>query len=33
MGRSQAVEVNGEPAVSLEDLQSMFLDKRFPNGW
>ena len=28
-----AVEVDGEPAVSLEDLRSMFLDKRFPNGW
>jgi len=28
-----AVEVDGEPALSLEDLRSMFLDKRFPNGW
>jgi hypothetical protein len=28
-----AREVDGEPALSLEDLQSMFLDKRFPNGW
>ena len=28
-----AVEVDGEPAVSLEDLRSMFLDKRFPNSW
>ena len=28
-----AVEVDGEPSLSLEDLRSMFLDKRFPNGW
>ena len=28
-----AKEVDGEPAVSLEDLRSMFIDKRFPNGW
>jgi hypothetical protein len=28
-----AVEVGGEPAVYLEDLLSMFVDKRFPNGW
>ena len=28
-----ASEVDGEPAISLEDLQSMFQDKRFPDGW
>jgi hypothetical protein len=28
-----ATEVDGEPAISLEDLRSMFLDKRFPDGW
>ena len=28
-----AREVNGEPAVCLEDLRSMFLDKQFPKGW
>jgi hypothetical protein len=28
-----AREVDGEPAVYLEDLRLMFLDKRFPNGW
>jgi hypothetical protein len=25
--------VDGEPALLLEDLQSMFVDKRFPLGW
>lgn len=26
-------EIAGEPAVSLEDLRGMFLDKRLPEGW
>jgi len=25
--------VDGEPAISLEDLRSMFENKRFPEGW
>jgi len=28
-----AREVGGEPAVAVEDLQSMFVDKRLPGGW
>jgi hypothetical protein len=28
-----AVEVDGEPAVALEDVSSMFLEKRLPDGW
>jgi hypothetical protein len=28
-----ASEVDGEPAISLEDLRSMFENKRFPEGW
>jgi len=28
-----AAEVDGEPAVALEDVRSMFLDKRLPAGW
>jgi len=28
-----AVEVDGEPAVAIEDLRSMFLEKRLPAGW
>jgi hypothetical protein len=26
-------EVRGEPAVAVEDLKAMFVDKRLPNGW
>ena len=26
-------EVDGEPALSLEDIESMFVHKRFPQGW
>jgi hypothetical protein len=26
-------EVGGEPAVAVEDLQAMFVDKRLPRGW
>jgi hypothetical protein len=28
-----AVEVDGEPAVTLEDVRSMFVEKRLPAGW
>ena len=28
-----AVEVDGEPAVAIEDVRSMFVDKRLPPGW
>lgn len=28
-----AREVDGEPALSLDDLRSMFVEKRFPEGW
>ena len=26
-------ELDGEPALSLEDIESMFVHKRFPEGW
>jgi hypothetical protein len=26
-------EADGTPAISIEDLRSMFQDKRFPHGW
>jgi hypothetical protein len=28
-----AIEVDGEPAVAVQDLQAMFIDKRLPDGW
>lgn len=28
-----AGEVDGEPALFLEDLRLIFVDKRFPEGW
>jgi len=28
-----AVEVDGEPTVAIEDVRTMFLDKRLPAGW
>jgi hypothetical protein len=28
-----AKEVGGEPAVAVQDLQAMFVDKHFPDGW
>ena len=28
-----AKEVGGEPAVSVDDLKTMFVEKHFPNGW
>jgi hypothetical protein len=31
--RPDAREIDGEPAVCLEDLQAMFVDKRLPDGW
>jgi len=31
--RPGAQEIDGEPAVSVDDLKSMFLGKRLPNGW
>jgi hypothetical protein len=31
--RPGAKELDGEPALLLEDLRSMFVDKRFPEGW
>lgn len=29
----KTVEVDGEPALSVDDVTSMFRDKRFPDGW
>jgi hypothetical protein len=31
--RPEAKDVDGEPVLFLEDLRSMFLDKRFPDEW
>jgi len=31
--RQGAKEVGGEPAVAVEDLKAMFVDKRLPDGW
>lgn len=31
--KPDAREVDGEPAVAVEDLQAMFVDKRLPAGW
>jgi len=31
--RPGAKQLDGEPALFLEDLRSMFVDKRFPDGW
>ena len=31
--RPGAREIGGEPAVSVDDLRVMFLDKRLPDGW
>lgn len=31
--RPGAQEIDGEPAVSVPDLQAMFVDKRLPDGW
>jgi hypothetical protein len=28
-----AKEIDGEPAVDVQDLQAMFVDKRLPTGW
>ncbi|HEX9277413.1 MAG TPA: hypothetical protein VGA51_13570 [Casimicrobiaceae bacterium] len=28
-----AARIDGEPAISVRDLQAMFVDKRFPEGW
>ena len=28
-----AKQFDGEPAISLEDLNAMFVDKRLPDGW
>jgi hypothetical protein len=30
---SGAKEIDGEPAVSLRELEAMFLEKRLPDGW
>jgi hypothetical protein len=31
--KPDAQELDGEPTVSVKDLQSMFVDKRLPDGW
>jgi hypothetical protein len=31
--RPGAKEIDGEPALAVQDLKSMFVDKRFPDGW
>lgn len=31
--RPGAREIEGEPAISVEDVQAMFVDKRLPDGW
>jgi hypothetical protein len=31
--KPDAKEVEGEPAVAVEDLKAMFVDKRLPDGW
>lgn len=31
--KPDAIEVDGEPAVAVEDLKAMFVDKRLPDGW
>ncbi len=31
--KPDATELDGEPAIAMSDLQSMFVDKRFPDGW
>ena len=28
-----AKELDGEPAVAVQDLKSMFVEKRLPDGW
>jgi len=33
VNRPRAQEVGGEPAVAVEDLKAMFVDKRLPEGW
>lgn len=32
-GAREVEEVEGEPAVAVQDLQAMFVDKRLPDGW
>ncbi len=31
--KPDATEIDGEPAIAVSDLQAMFVDKRFPEGW
>jgi len=31
--KSDAKQVDGEPTIAVSDLQGMFVDKRFPEGW
>jgi len=31
--KSDAKQVDGEPTIAVSDLQAMFVDKRFPEGW
>ncbi len=31
--KPDAKKVDGEPAIAVSDLQAMFVDKRFPEGW
>ena len=31
--KPDARQVDGEPAIAVSDLQAIFVDKRFPEGW
>jgi hypothetical protein len=31
--KPDAREIEGEPAVAVQDLKAMFVDKRLPDGW
>lgn len=31
--RPGAREIDGDPAVAVDDLKAMFVEKRFPEGW
>lgn len=31
--KPSAKEIEGEPAVAIQDLKAMFVDKRLPTGW
>jgi hypothetical protein len=33
VNKPDAREVDGEPAIAIQDLKSMFVDKHLPDGW